>query len=299
MSHRTTPAPVPKFPATAKLHPSAVRPDGRRVRPWPIVPTVSAAVFCLPMAAARPAAAGVTLVSRDSDIRSAGGAGLDGHAEATGFDTLSDQVGNPDAPLAGRTAVAHQYSVVGRLGDSGAGLEGAFGEGQVRAQTASGAAAVAAVSGFDLTFKVDGVPSAFVFGGSLGAAGGGSAVVSLAPVVASGTSIFDLAIAPNEGGAAGAAHELERSGFLAPGQYVLHVRADGQDPVGGGAESNAYYNFNFILASSGVGGDPGTGNPGGNPPPAVPLPPAALAGAGMLGLLAARRWVVGKRRLAA
>jgi hypothetical protein len=301
MAHRTYTAPNLPCSALQTTTPAAATAPTRRPRyRWLVAPTAAAAAACVPLAAAQPAAAGVVLVTRQSDVRTTGGNGLDGLSQTTGFDTFAGGVGTPEAPAGGRAAYAHQYAVVGRLGDSGMGLEGAFAEGQVRAQTVPGAAATSAASGFDMTFRVDGVPTAYTIGGSLGAAGGGAAVVSLAPLVAgaTGTPLFDLAVYPGDGGAGGSSRELDQAGFLAPGQYVLHVRADGRDLLGSDAESNAYYNFNLTLAGAGVGSGGGTGGGtagGGDPPPAVPLPPAALTGGGVLGLMAGRK-LLGRRR---
>jgi hypothetical protein len=79
-----------------------------------------------------------------------------------------------------------------------------------------------------------------------------------------------------------AGRTIDEDGVLDPGVYRLRIDATATDEPGGTAEATAYYSVNFQLTTA-------DGEGRGNPPAAVPLPPAVMAGGGMLGLLAARR----------
>jgi len=234
--------------------------------------------------ASQQAFAGATLVSRHSMIHAARSGGVDQQQTADGFSTFANEVGDAEGPSAGLLSMAHQYSMTGILGASGIGLEGAFGEGQVRSRTTTIAGPAQAQSGFDITFTIDGRPFAYTIGGALGSVGNGTVSMQLVSLgeTRSAAPLFISQTAANEGGAAGASREIDNSGFLAPGKYQFSVHADSKDVSGTGAESNAYYTFSLALNDTGGVGGSGT-------PVAVPLPAGVWGGLIMLVLISGKR----------
>ncbi len=238
------------------------------------------------------ALAGATLLSRHSMIHASRSGGVDQQQAVDGFNTFANEVGDADGPSAGLLSMAHQYSMPGVLGTGGAGLEGAFGEGQVRSRTTNTAGPAQAQSGFDITFTIDGRPASYTIGGALGSLGNGTVSMQLVPLgdTRSASPLFISQTAVNEGGPAGASREIDTGGFLAPGKYKFSVNADAKDVSGSGTESNAYYTFSFSLNDTGgVGGGNGT-------PVAVPLPAGVWGGLIMLGLIGGKRAI--RRRAA-
>src|SRR5690349_5543355 len=102
-----------------------------------------------------PTYAGATLLTRHSSLHASRGGGLDQQRSFDGFDTFASEVGDPDGPSGGLMSMAHQFSSPGILGTSGAGLEGTFGEGQVRSQTTNTGGQAQAHSIMDMTFSID------------------------------------------------------------------------------------------------------------------------------------------------
>jgi hypothetical protein len=147
----------------------------------------------------------------------------------------------------------------------------------------------------NLLFQVEGRPAAFELGAAMGATGLATVQIELSPVggAQAGGPLFTAGVTGNGAGADGAGETVAEDGLLAPGQYLLRVWADAADRPGANGvpadapDATAYYNFTFSVSDAGGSA---------NPPAAVPLPPAALAGGGMLGLLAARRFARRARR---
>jgi hypothetical protein len=234
----------------------------------------------------RSASAGAVLLARDTAIH-ATGTSFDQQQAVSHYDRFANEVGIESGPN-GLVTMSNQNSAVGVQGLSGVGFSGAFGEGQVRSMAPAGGSA-GGQSNMDLIFLVSQAPASYNIGAAMGSLGSGATLLELTQ---SNTgqplqTIFSARTAAGEGGAAGASRELSQSGFLAPGEYALHVHASSQDVTRSSSESNAYYTFSFSLSDASVGGLGGQGS--GGPPVAVPLPPAAAAGAGMLILLAGRR----------
>ncbi len=189
-----------------------------------------------------------------------------------------------DGAVQGVVAFAHQYSTPGVLGETGAGLEGAFAEGQVKSAVAS-AGSSAAHSDLSLLFEVDEQDSAYSIGASVGAMGLGAVRLELCPVVAGAMDLplFAVEVAQGEAGADGIGKSLEQKGLLTEGQYLLHITAGAEDTPGEPTDAEAYFTFNFELSKA-----PGSGGVN-QPPVAVPLPPAVLGGGALLaGIIAMR-----------
>jgi hypothetical protein len=232
--------------------------------------------------AARPASAGTVLLSRDTLIHAAGSS-FDQQQTASHFDRFANQVGT-DAGADGLVTMAHQNGAIGVAGPNGADFTGGFAEGQIRSQAPLGGSS-RAQSSVDLVFLVDSRPASYTVGAAMGSFGRGEATIELTRTDSGLTpeQIFLAKTSPGEGGDAGAGRELSQSGFLAPGQYALHVMAQSTDNSRAATESSAYYTFSFSLSDAGVGGT-------GGPPVAVPLPPAVAAGGSLLALLAVGRF---------
>lgn len=232
----------------------------------------------------RHASAGAVLLARDTVIHSSG-TGFDQQQAISHFDRFADGVGIESGPN-GLVTMSNQNSAVGVQGLNGIGFSGGFGEGQVRSMAPGGGSA-AAQSNMDLIFMVSQAPSAYTIGGAMGSLGSGATLMELSQITTGQPiqTIFSSKTSAGEGGAAGASREISKSGFLAPGEYALHVHATSQDLTRNNSESNAYYTFSFSLSDASVGGLGG----GSGPPVAVPLPPAAAAGAALLALIAGRR----------
>lgn len=229
----------------------------------------------------RTAHAGTVLLARESSIRASGTAGsgdfdlTDGSHDFNGF---ADMVDTSSSGVTGPRAAANQHS---RPALSAAdGFTGAFAEGSASAALAEGAApadVASALSNFDLTFEVLGVPSMVTFGGSVGVSGNGSTSVEL-----SNETTGEVLLAQELLAGEGESQSIEHSTLLLPGVYELSVAASVN---GEPNESMAYYAVNLMLApvtGSGVGPTP------------IPLPPALWSAAAVFGAGAATR---GWRRL--
>lgn len=270
-----------------------------RRRPPATTTSILACAAGLLAACPTAAPAGTTLLSRHSTITATGvpgDAAPDAEVDDT-FGRFAGQVGTGDAAVDGVVCIAQQYSVPGVLGTSGAGLEAAFGEGQVRAGVTgspgtSPAGTAAARSGIELLFQVEGRPTTFAIGAAMGATGGAAVGIELTPVQDGrpADAVFSVAAAGKDAGPQGQGRAVEDDVFLEPGRYLLRVHADAVDPAGEEPGGSAYYNFNVRMTDAPDGW-------AGGPPAAVPLPPAVLGGGGMLGLLALRR-LAGRRRAA-
>jgi hypothetical protein len=240
--------------------------------------------------------AGVTLLSRQSSLRAAGGAvggvggsGVDDTADFNSFERFADSVGSEDA-VNGIVASAQQYSMPGIMSPDGTGLQGAFGEGSVRASVVDGVGIASATSDLDLVFRVTDAPVEYTLGGAMGTTGVGSTMVQLLPMTAgASTPLYTASLdADLDEGVVGTG-TIDHAGVLQPGDYLLRVQAGSSDTFDPLAESSAYYNFTFIVQGTT------------QPPAAVPLPPAALVGGlgmGLLGGLRAVRRFRGNREAA-
>lgn len=210
---------------------------------------------------------GTILLTRDSTIRASGKAGsadfdlLDGsHA----FDGFSDLVDTVDAGVSARRVAANQHSTPAVSAADG--FIGAFAEGSASAEFSEGLADEArAMSTFDLTFQILGVPSVVNFGGSVGLTGHGSASVSLSNEVTG-----DILLSQQLLDGASEGQQIEHSTVLTPGVYALSVmaRVDGES-----SESMAYYSVSLSLS-------PFADEDGGPTP--IPLPAALWSAATLL-----------------
>jgi hypothetical protein len=209
--------------------------------------------------------AGTTLLSRQSYIQATGGDSIDKFNVSNGthdFGRFANDVRN-DAAVQSAMSEAHQYS---QPGVTNTGLEGAFAEGSVKTGVHAPDANAWAESNFDVMFKVTSKPAAYTFGGALGTAGLGSAMIEL---MDPGThaAVFTTQLDAGKG----ASQTIDRHGTLAPGTYGLHVHADS---AGNNTASSAYYSVNFVLTPGAGGGV------------AAPLPLAVWTGLATLGSLA-------------
>jgi hypothetical protein len=226
--------------------------------------------------------AGTILLARESSIRASGKAGAAGDPfdlrdGSQDFNCFADMVDTTDAGVVGPRMAANQHSRPSMGDGSGDGdFTGAFAEGSASAAAESADDEGQAVSNFDLTFEVLGVPSLVSFGGSVGVSGNGSTTVSL-----SNESTGEILLEQELLAGDGEGQEIQHSTLLKPGVYELCVEA----LVNGDAsESMAYYSVSLSIEPA--------GNVVAPPPAAIPLPPAALSalcavGAG--GLLRASR----------
>ncbi|MDB5296525.1 MAG: hypothetical protein JWO31_2508, partial [Phycisphaerales bacterium] len=270
--------------------------------PVPVIAAVNGPAAGAGLVTVGPVRAGATLTSRATRISADGIPGDPGGREATAgtFSRFAADVGTGGTPSDGVISLAHQYSAPGLLGASGAGLEGAFGEGEVRADVIDEQAGLPAVasSRMELNFRVEGGPVGYKVGAAVGATGGGTVSVLLAPAGEPDSPVarpVDVAVVGAGNGSDALGRTIDETGFLAPGDYVFRVSADAADAPEGDPEGRAYFTFNFQLTDTGGVGSPGGG--AGGPPTAIPLPSAGLTGGGMLGLLAVRRLVrTGRRR---
>ena len=224
--------------------------------------------------------AGTILLARESTIRASGKAGasdsFDLHDGSKDFNGFADAVDTTDAGVVGPRMAANQHSRPA-LGDGDGGFTGAFAEGSASAAADDASAdGTQAVSNFDLTFEVLGVPSLVSFGGSVGVSGNGSTTVSLSNE-STGEVLLEQELLAGDG----EGQEIQHSTLLQPGVYELCVAA----LVNGDAsESMAYYSVSLSIEPAGNVVSP--------PPAAIPLPPAALSAlcaAGAGGLLRAVR----------
>jgi predicted nucleic acid-binding Zn-ribbon protein len=230
-----------------------------------------AALAAAVMGGAGAADAGTILLARESTIRASGKAGADDFDLRDGskdFNGFADMVDTANAGVVGPRMAANQHSRPA-VGD-GEDFTGAYAEGSARASADDDAAAPdqgQAVSNFDLTFEVFGVPSLVSFGGSVGVSGNGSTTVSL-----SNESTGEILLEQQLQAGDGEGQEIQHSTVLKPGVYELCVEA----LVNGDAsESMAYYTVSLSIEPA--------GNVVAPPPAAIPLPPAAWAAASVMG----------------
>ena len=215
--------------------------------------------------------AGTTLLARESTIRASGKAGAadfdlrDGSKDFNGF---ADMVDTANAGVVGPRMAANQHSRPSTSADGGGGdFTGAYAEGSASASAETAADEGQAVSNFDLTFEVFGVPSIVSFGGSVGVSGNGSTTVSLSNE-STGEVVLEQELLAGDG----EGQEIQHSTLLQPGVYELCVAA----MVNGDAsESMAYYTVSLSIEPA--------GNVVAPPPAAIPLPPAAWAAASVMG----------------
>jgi hypothetical protein len=221
------------------------------------------------MITAGSARAGTILLARESTIRASGKAGAadfnltDGSQDFNGF---ADAVDTADAGVVdGPHVSANQHSRPSM--DDTDGFTGAYAEGSVTAALQAAPSDTAqAVSNFDLTFEVLGVPSVVDFGGAVGVTGNGTTTVEL-----SNETTGEILLSTETVSGDGEGQSIQHSTVLQPGVYALSVEAlvNGEPD-----ESMAYYTVSLSISAM-AGGDGGGVTP-------IPLPPALWSAAGLM-----------------